>query len=266
MKDDTEDVAALVLNLESGSMYAGFSGIDAPRAVFPTIVGRPRRQGIYGINKDAFVGEEVFSKRGALIIKKIAKRGLITEWKDWEKLIHHTFYNELKVKPEEHPVLLSFSPNSPQEEKQKVLKTIFETFKVQKASLVNKAELALMGAGGITGTVLSIEEGVIYAVSLIERKAIQESTMTAEVGGSELTEYLLNILVQKGNSFTTYAEKNAVKDIKYELGYVAIDYEAEIKAGETSSSLEKSYVLPDGQVITLGNERFKEEKHFSNLN
>ena len=39
-----EDVAALVVDNGSGMCKAGFAGDDAPRAVFPSIVGRPRHQ------------------------------------------------------------------------------------------------------------------------------------------------------------------------------------------------------------------------------
>ena len=39
-----EDVAALVVDNGSGVCKAGFAGDDAPRAVFPSIVGRPRHQ------------------------------------------------------------------------------------------------------------------------------------------------------------------------------------------------------------------------------
>lgn len=42
MGDD--DVAALVVDNGSGMCKAGFAGDDAPRAVFPSIVGRPRYQ------------------------------------------------------------------------------------------------------------------------------------------------------------------------------------------------------------------------------
>lgn len=39
-----DDVAALVVDNGSGMCKAGFAGDDAPRAVFPSIVGRPRYQ------------------------------------------------------------------------------------------------------------------------------------------------------------------------------------------------------------------------------
>ena len=41
-----QDLAALVIDNGSGMCKAGFSGEDAPRAVFPSILGRPIYQSI----------------------------------------------------------------------------------------------------------------------------------------------------------------------------------------------------------------------------
>jgi len=131
---------------------------------------------------------------------------------------------------------------------------MFETLRVPAFYVQNQAVLSLYTSGRATGMVLELGDGVTHAVPIREGYTLPHATNRLDLAGSDLTEDLSRLLMERGHPSVN---KEVAQDIKEQLCYVAINFGWETQTATMSSTaVEKACELPDGHAITLGDERY----------
>ncbi|XP_070705585.1 uncharacterized protein [Pempheris klunzingeri] len=257
MREMSDFKTPIVLDTGSGLMKAGFSDQDLPNIVFPTIIGMPKYGEIMNgdVEREAYIGHEAQHMRGVLALKHPIKNGIIRNWDEMEKIWHHTF-QQLSVDPEDHPVLLTEAAMNPLENRQRMVEIMFECFSVPFTYVAMQAKLALYAAGRTTGVVFESGDGVSYSVPVFEGYCLPHAVQRSPLAGVDVTMHLKKLLLEQGVCMRTTAEMEIVREMKEKCCCVALNYEAELSQGG-SSSREMHYTMPDGQIVTLGTERFR---------
>ncbi|XP_062405559.1 actin-like protein 7A [Sardina pilchardus] len=178
------------------------------------------------------------------------RNGIITDWDAMEWLWERTF-RELNILPERHAVLLSDPPLSPRTNREKLAEVTFETFRVPALYVENQSVLSMYSCGQTSGLVVESGEGCSYATPVHEGFYLPGNTCRVDYAGSSLDRYLRTLLRDTGIE-SAEDVATATEDVKVKCCYVTPDLDAELRKGDSNVE----HVLPDGQRIQLGNERF----------
>ena len=182
----------------------------------------------------------------------------MTSFDAMEAMWHHTYYNELRVAPEEHPIMLTEAPFNPKQNREKMTQIHFETFNVPAMYVQIQAVLSMYASGRTTGIVVDSGYDVSRVVPVFEACALPHAIESLDFAGCDLTEWMIKCIKPKGVD-ERWARNGVAADIKEKLSYVAMDYDKELKITESTPNptCTKRYELPDGVVIGIDVERFK---------
>ncbi|XP_078504311.1 uncharacterized protein LOC144762887 isoform X2 [Lissotriton helveticus] len=170
-----------------------------------------------------------------------------------EKIWHYTFYDQLRVNPEEHPIMLTEAAMD-RMSKSQMAEVMFEVFHVPFAFVAVQAALALYSSGRTTGVVFSSGDEVTYTLPIYEGYALTHAVQRVNLAGQDLTNYLRKLLEKKG-LLQASAKQEIVQQMKETCCYVAMN-------ADTEPFTYVPYTLPDGQTIILGDERFRTAEVF----
>ena len=243
------EVDHIIIDNGSGYIKAGISGEKKPSIVIPSYIGYPK---LSNDKKEYFIGPEVEKIKDKLKYNYPIEQGEIKNWDEMEKIWRYIFSKELKIEPEEYKVMITEVPLNPIKHRGKIGEIMFETFNMQGLYIVYSSLLSLYKEGKLNGIVVDSGDGVTQIIPIYNGISINSGLTRIDFGGRDLTEYMIRLLIETGNYFSSSYEKEIAKDIKEKACYTALDYYKEIKKIKPFD-----YKLPDGKNITLTEQRIK---------
>lgn len=238
----------IVVDLGSHFIKAGFSGDDSPTVVFPTVVGRPNTQGL-GAER-YYIGDETIMKQNLLALSRPIVDGVITGWDDFKIILEYLFFNQLRVDPTQHPVLVTERSFNPLENRRMLAQVLFEHFNVPAMYIANSAVLGLLAVGKTDGLVVDSGYDVTDITPVCQGFAIPGASARLHLGGRHVTDYLSKSLNQLGYS-AVVPRHEIVENIKKGLCFLV----PSIDAIETNADYD--YELPNGEFIIIGKEQMQ---------
>lgn len=256
------DIPAVVLDNGTGFVKCGFAGDHFPTAVFQTAVGRPilrsnQKHTTTKELKDIMRGDETNEIGHLLEMKYPVQNGIIQDMDEMQLLWDYAFHEKLKVDPKERALMLSEIPMFSTRHRAKLYEVMFETYGFESITSSPQGVLTLFSNGITTGVSVECGEGIIHCTPIYEGYSIPKGNRRVDIGGRNITEFLVRLMQRRGYSFNKSSDFETVRCIKEMFCYAACDAELEKKLALETTVLEKTFTLPDGSTCKIGQERFE---------
>lgn len=215
-----DEVSAIVLDLGSHTCKAGYAGEDAPKAVFPSVVGYIDQMDVdeetvastekSGNNADPnsnkgkgkrklYVGSQSLGfRRDHMEVLSPLKDGVVADWDIVDSIWEHAFKDCLLIDPKEHPMLLAEPSSNNQQQRERTAELMFEKYNVPALFLAKNAVLTSFASGRATSVVVDSGGGSTTVAPVHDGYVLQKAVLSSPVGGDLLTDCLMKSLESKG--------------------------------------------------------------------
>lgn len=241
----------IIMDIGCGTTKAGIGGDDLPSILFPTLIGKQKTA--INLDKEKYIGQEVWEKRGVLNISTPLDRGKITDWDDLEFIWNHIFLDKLKLDSASHPILHSIYPHQENVSKERMTLIFFESFNVPGFLCTNQPLLSLYGTGKTQGLVVESGEQITSVISINEGITVKNANVVSNIGGYDVNKYLQRLL--KERQITLDIEE--IRYVKEKACYLSMDYSEELNIYKRGLRDPEMFTLPDGTTVDLYDESIK---------
>ncbi|XP_025858490.2 actin-like protein 7B [Vulpes vulpes] len=243
-------IKALVIDLGSQYCKCGYAGEPRPTYFVSSTVGRPCAAAAQAgdTRPQTYVGHELLGAGAPLRLLNPLQRGVVADWDCVQSIWEYVFRTAMKIRPEEHAVLLSDPPLGPAGQRERFAELLFEAFGVPALHVTAQPVLSAYSYGRTSGLVLESGHGVSHAVPIAEGNVLPGLPGRADYAGGDLTHYLLRLLNESGHAFTA-EHLHIVEHIKKKCCSAA--------APGRELGPRVDFELPDGRRLAVGPERFQ---------
>ncbi|MED6182546.1 Actin-like 6A [Stylosanthes scabra] len=215
-----DEVSAIVIDLGSHTCKAGYAGEDAPKAVFPSVVGAIDQMDIDEADnseknsesaadaknndkpkgkRKLYVGSQSLGyRRDHMEVLSPLKDGIVADWDIVDNIWDHAFRECLLIDPKEHPMLLAEPSSNTQQQRERAAELMFEKYKAPALFLAKNAVLTSFASGRATSLVVDCGGGSTTVAPVHDGYVLQKAVATSPIGGEFLTDCLMKSLESKG--------------------------------------------------------------------
>jgi len=244
--------------VDVGSAYTkvGFAGEPGPRFVFPTITGTEKYKTVLVdvAARNIYVGNDAAKMRGVLKIKYPIERGAILDWNDFYEILNYMFYSLLRIDNlSNYPVLYTEVPFIQRDIKEYIARVLYETHKVKSLIMVPSPILSIFSVGLTTGLVIESGDGITWICPVINGQMIDQAIQKLTLAGTDVNQYLKNLLMREGINIESSAVDQIIKEIKEKNCYFVLD-----PSHPPNMKDSFNFAMPDGSNIKVPHYIFHE--------
>ncbi|KAI5628276.1 actin-like protein 6A, partial [Silurus asotus] len=191
-----DEVGALVFDIGSYSVRAGYAGEDCPKADFPTVIGVTvdREDGTTPMETDGDKSKQSGTTyyidtnqlrvpRENMEVMSPLKNGMIEEWDSFQAILDHTYRMHFKSEPSLHPVLMSEASWNTRAKREKLTELMFEHYNIPAFFLCKTAVLSAFANGRSTGLVLDSGATHTTAIPVHDGYVLQQGIVKSPLAG-----------------------------------------------------------------------------------
>ncbi|KAK7797561.1 hypothetical protein U0070_005242 [Myodes glareolus] len=276
-----DEVGALVFDIGSFSVRAGYAGEDCPKADFPTTVGllaaeeggglelegeKEKKGKIFHIDTNALH----VPRDGAEVMSPL-KNGMIEDWECFRAILDHTYSKHVKSEPNLHPVLMSEAPWNTRAKREKLTELMFEQYNIPAFFLCKTAVLtaypmagtALLGGGPgfangrSTGLVLDSGATHTTAIPVHDGYVLQQGIVKSPLAGDFISMQCRELFQEMAIDIIPpymIAAKEVIQDFQASVLQVSDSpYDEQVAAQMPTVH----YEMPNGYNTDYGAERLR---------